>query len=451
MKKRNWVIAGAVVVLAALGIGYGIRSSHYQDRFLPKTEVLGVNVAGKTVKQADQKLKATLADVDYQLKDGGQTVATVSGKTLGLKRDYQALLGKLLAKQNPWGFSAVVLANSDKSALASSADSKEITTYATSEAASLNKTRTAPVAAKVVLKGDSYQVEKEQAGNQIDPHKLAEALAKAIQDNKHSVALKQTFYQPKAKATDKALIDAATKLEKIGRVKAVITITNHKEQIPASRLKSWLSYSNGAVQVDEKGVAKFVAELANKYNTYDKARQFKSTKRGTVTVPAGIYGWSIMQDKETAALIDLIKKGQDFDQQVLHRGTGYHADGADIGSTYLEIDKQNQHEWLYQNGKVVLDSPVVTGKPATPTPSGVFAVWSKQRNATLVGEDYRTPVSYWMPIDNTGVGLHDASWQPTFGGTWYQKHGSHGCINQPPSFIPKLWAAMSVGTPVIVF
>ncbi len=78
-------------------------------------------------------------------------------------------------------------------------------------------------------------------------------------------------------------------------------------------------------------------------------------------------------------------------------------------------------------------------------------MWSKQRNATLVGEDYRTPVDYWMPIDDTGVGLHDAPWQPTFGGTWYQKHGSHGCVNQPPAFMPKLFAAMSVGTPVIVF
>lgn len=451
MKRKSWLIGAAVVVLAAIGVGYGLRSNHYQDRFLPKTEALGVDLSGKTVKQADEKMKARLADVHYQLKDGGKTVATVSGQALGLKRDYTAMLNKLMTKQNPWGFSAVVLAQSDKTALASSADSAEIKQYASAEAAKLNPSRTAPVDAKVVLTGDSYKIEKEKPGNQIDAAKLAEALAGAIQDNHHTVALKQTYTQPKAKATDKALTDAVSKLKAIGDIKAVVTVTNHQEQISSSRLKSWLSYANGAVQVDRNGVAKFVSELADKYNTYNKTRQFKSTKRGTVSVPAGTYGWSIMQTKETDALISLIKAGKSFNQTVLHQGSGYHADGQDIGNTYLEVDKQNQHEWLYRNGKVVLDSAIVTGKPATPTPSGVYAVWSKQRNATLVGEDYRTPVDYWMPIDDTGVGLHDAPWQPTFGGTWYQKHGSHGCVNQPPAFMPKLFAAMSVGTPVIVF
>lgn len=450
MKRKSWLITAAVAILAVAGIGYGVRSNHYQDRFLPKTEALGVDLSGKTVKQADAKMKAQLADVNYQLKDGGKTVATVSGQTLGLKRDYTTMLNKLLSKQNPWGFSAVVLAQSDKTALASSADSAEIKRYANAEAAKLNLTRTAPVDAKVVLTNDSYNIEKEKPGNQIDAAKLAEALAGAIQADRHTVALKQTFAQPKAKADDQALKDAVSKLQAMGDIKAVVTVTNHQEQISSDRLKSWLSYSDGSVQVDRGGVAKFVSELADKYNTYNKSRQFHSTKQGTVTVPAGTYGWSIMQSKETDALIALIKAGKDFTQPVLHQGTGYHADGTDIGSTYLEVDRENQHEWLYQNGKVVLDSAVVTGKPATPTPSGVFAVWSKQRNATLVGEDYRTPVNYWMPIDNTGVGLHDASWQPTFGGTWYQQHGSHGCVNQPPAFMPKLFAAVAVGTPVIV-
>lgn len=451
MKRRSWLITAAVAVLAVVGIGYGIRSNHYQDRFLPKTEALGVDLGGKTIQQADQKMKAELSDVHFRLKDGGKTVATVSGQTLGLKRDYAAMLKKLMAKQNPWGFSAVVLAQSDKTALASSADSTEIKQYATAEAAKLNQNRTAPVDAKVVLTNDSYRIEKEKPGDQINAAKLAESLAGAIQDNRHTVDVKKTYDQPKAKAGDKALTDAVSKLKAIGDIKAVVRVTNHQEQISNSRLRSWLSYSNGAVQVDRSGVAKFVSELANKYNTYNKSRQFKSTKRGTVTVPAGTYGWSIMQNKETDALIALIKTGKSFNQTVLHQGSGYHDDGHDIGNTYLEVDKQNQHEWLYRNGKVVLDSAIVTGKPATPTPSGVFAVWSKQRNATLVGEDYRTPVDYWMPIDNTGVGLHDAPWQPTFGGTWYQKHGSHGCVNQPPAFMPKLFAAMTVGTPVIVF
>jgi Uncharacterized protein conserved in bacteria len=56
-----------------------------------------------------------------------------------------------------------------------------------------------------------------------------------------------------------------------------------------------------------------------------------------------------------------------------------------------------------------------------------------------------------MPIDDTGVGIHDSSWQPQYGGTWYKKHGSHGCVNTPPSKIAAVYANVKVGTPVLVF
>ena len=33
------------------------------------------------------------------------------------------------------------------------------------------------------------------------------------------------------------------------------------------------------------------------------------------------------------------------------------------------------------------------------------------------------------------IGIHDASWRDTFGGTIYKTSGSHGCINVPPAFV----------------
>ncbi len=40
----------------------------------------------------------------------------------------------------------------------------------------------------------------------------------------------------------------------------------------------------------------------------------------------------------------------------------------------------------------------------------------KQRDATLKGQGYASPVKFWMPF-NGGIGFHDASWRNTFGGT----------------------------------
>ena len=64
------------------------------------------------------------------------------------------------------------------------------------------------------------------------------------------------------------------------------------------------------------------------------------------------------------------------------------------------------------------------------TPAGTYPLTYKQRNAVLKGEGYRTPVDYWMPF-NGGIGMHDATWRSSFGGTIYKTGGSHGCINLP--------------------
>ena len=56
-----------------------------------------------------------------------------------------------------------------------------------------------------------------------------------------------------------------------------------------------------------------------------------------------------------------------------------------------------------------------------------------------------------MPITWGGVGLHDATWQPAFGGTLYYTIGSHGCINLPYGVASSIFEAFGVGTPVIVY
>ena len=87
------------------------------------------------------------------------------------------------------------------------------------------------------------------------------------------------------------------------------------------------------------------------------------------------------------------------------------------------------------------------------TPTGNFSAIYMQRNRTLVGPNnsYRSFVKYWIRITtNMAVGIHDASWRSEFGGNIYLTNGSHGCINVPPSIMPSIYEAVSLGTPVIV-
>lgn len=76
----------------------------------------------------------------------------------------------------------------------------------------------------------------------------------------------------------------------------------------------------------------------------------------------------------------------------------------------MEINLTAQHLYFYANGKLLVESDFVSGNAAKgwSTPAGAYSITYKQRNATLKGQGYATPVSYWMPF-NGGIGLHDAN------------------------------------------
>lgn len=107
--------------------------------------------------------------------------------------------------------------------------------------------------------------------------------------------------------------------------------------------------------------------------------------------------------------------------------------------------------YLIEDGEVTYSTSCVTGSVADgyDTPTGVYYVSWKTRNYTM--RSYNAFVYYWMPIDDsTGVGLHDATWRSTFGGSIYKTSGSHGCINLPLEAAKYLYNNTETKIPVIV-
>ena len=83
----------------------------------------------------------------------------------------------------------------------------------------------------------------------------------------------------------------------------------------------------------------------------------------------------------------------------------------DWGNRYIDVDLSTQTVRMYDDsGAQIFETACVSGKPATPTPSGMFTVYSKASPTVLNAEDgsYHTPVQYWMPFSG-GCGFHDAT------------------------------------------
>lgn len=458
MKKRSrMVIAISVILIAVFGL-YIFQSQRYRDTYLPRTNVAGVDVGGKTEAQANQLLQKHFEQQKFTLVDGTKKLVSFTGKTAGVKPEFTQKLASLKQQQNPWSWPWHLVKGTSMAQASQSltVDQTTFNQFVDKTITQLNQGRTASKNATIVKKNGSFTISSAVSGNRLSAKQLKTTIRHGLASSNGQIAVKTAYAKPTVNADSSSLKQAVTKLEKLHNEKITYAINGDKVTVPKATIYSWLTYTNGKVSLDAAQVKAYIVSLNKQYATINKDRQFKSTKRGTVTVPAGTYGWSINTASEVTALSAKVLAGKDFTRTPIVQGSGYSTDKNDIGNTYIEVDKTNQHMWYYKDGQLVLDTDVVTGKPGQDTPSGVDFIWNKQTNATLKGTNddgsaYASPVSYWMPVDYTGVGIHDASWQPKFGGDWYKEHGSHGCVNTPPTTMAKLYSLVDTGTPVVIF
>lgn len=226
--------------------------------------------------------------------------------------------------------------------------------------------------------------------------------------------------------------------------------------IPAEDLASMMKADMSGT-ADKKAVKKYVSKLANKYDNIYSTREFKSFTGKVITVPPGTYGWMIDQEAEVKQLIKDIESHENISRDPVFRAKGYGEYCRDMGDTYIDVDISAQEVNFYKNGTLIFSSPCVTGNRLTGTVTdvGAYYILNKLRNVVLRGRnvddtEYESPVSYWMGINWSGEGFHDASWRGSFGGSIWTYNGSHGCINMPLWRMPELYEKAAVGIPVAV-
>ncbi|MBF8808656.1 MAG: L,D-transpeptidase family protein [Enterococcus lacertideformus] len=462
-RKKNKSLQ--VALLSVLGVMlifigfYAYRSTYYTKHFLPNTVINSINVSNLTVEQANDKLKDTYSNKKISIEENGKVWEQIAKSELGYKDDFSSDLSHLLSQQNAWAWGKNYVSAAEKQKIDPQyTDQQKLETTVetfTNKLTELNKDRTQTQDATIEKSGETFKIKPEVNGDAIDVPTAVNALKNSIKDGKNKSELTAFQTKPKVTSTDKTLTEQLNTITTIANVKGTYSINGDTFQIPASAISNWLTYADGKVALDSAQVKQYITDLGKKYNTSTNDTKFKSTKRGEVTIPVGTYSWTIQTDAEAEALEKAILAGKDFTRSPIVQGSTT-SDHPLIESTYIEVDLKNQHMWYYKDGKVALETDIVSGKPTTPTPVGVFYVWNKEENATLRGTNddgtpYASPVNYWMPVDWTGVGIHDSDWQPEYGGELWKTRGSHGCINTPPSVMKELFGMVERGTPVLIF
>ena len=136
----------------------------------------------------------------------------------------------------------------------------------------------------------------------------------------------------------------------------------------------------------------------------------------------------------------------------------------ELTGTFVVVDISSQEVKLYCNNEVILTTPVVTGKPKTPSDKGLFEIYDISHSRYLIDPngEYKSYVDIMMKY-NGGEGLHDAEyhthedgfrhgWRDAseFGGDTYLKNGSHGCINMLHEDVMTVSDYVDIGTKVLV-
>ena len=455
------VCGGVVVLVGAVGGGlYWHESSKYKTCFLPGTIVDGMDVTGKTASEVEDAIMEQLKGYTLTINGREDLSESITGESVGLYAEFDDTLDKAIASQKPmdWGkyrFGKAVNEVNTDALLRYSDDmlNEAVEGLSCMDEENMREPEDAKISDYDSVTG-SYSIIKEDEGTELQEDKVKEAVATAIMSLAESVDLEEQgcYLAPSVTSEDEALKTACETMNKYVGAKITYKFGDKAETLNGNEIHNWLTVNGTSVSVSESKAAEYVKNLASTCNTAYKPKTLKTSYGKTVTITTGNYGWKIDQAKETAALVSLIKNGEQTSREPEYSQKAASHSGNDYGNTYVEINLTAQHLYFYANGKLLVESDFVSGNAAKgwSTPAGAYSITYKQRNATLKGQGYATPVSYWMPF-NGGIGLHDANWRKTFGGTIYKNGGSHGCVNLPPAVAKTIYENISAGDPVLCY
>lgn len=453
--RKKILIGSAAGVVAALVIAYLAGVVYYRGHLLRGTTINGINVSGKTVDQVQDAMKEYRLKVTEKGSDGEKLEDTITAGELGMALTDADKIKQIIREQGCMGWLFKKGGNYTDDKLMAVDDARLAQRIRTLKGFSADETVASQDAhISDYTEGKEYEIVKEVIGNQLDEEKTKTAVKEAVESMKESIDLAKAdcYKKPAVTSEDAALKQTLQQMNQCLKAKITYDFDGQQEVVDASLIHDWLKVKNGTVSLKKKKVEEYVANLRRAHDTIYRSRTFKTTSGKTVTINGGDYGWWMNTNGEIAKLTKQILAGKTVTRKPLYLQEAASFGAHDYGDSYVEINLTAQHLYVYQKGEKVLESDFVSGNTSlgNGTPEGVYSLTYKEEMGTLNGENYSTPVSYWMPF-NGNIGMHDATWRSQFGGNLYATGGSHGCINLPYKIAQKIYTYVEKGSPVICY
>ncbi|MBE5905479.1 MAG: hypothetical protein E7277_01630 [Lachnospiraceae bacterium] len=452
MKKAAIIGAGGLLVACGLYLGIGF---FYSSHYYPKTSINAVRCGNKTAAYVEERSRKKAENYILTVTDRKGSQFCLKGKDFSYAYQPKGEEAKLLKEQKAFLWPISIFQKHDYQLTSEVSFDKSRLATAVDGLAIFGKDYIErPQNAHIAITDTEYQLVEEVPGNEPIAANVQAEINKAVASGEASLVLSDDCYvEPEITTKDSLLQQTSQEIEKYLAATVHYEIDGQDENLDKERILSMLKVSeDGKVSVKTDKVVDFVQYLATKYNTYGDRRKFKTTKGDTIEVGGGDYGWVISKAKEQEQILADLAGGKPVSREPMYEQRALQSGLDDIGDTYIEIDYTKQKLWYYKEGKKRLTTKIVSGnlRQHNGSVDGVYKIVYKERNATLVGENYSSDVKYFMPFAYN-IGIHDASWRAEFGKEIYKTNGSHGCVNIPPKKAEKLFSMIEVGTPVVAY
>lgn len=434
------ILSFIAVIFTFLGIAFFVLDNNYKTKFLPETKINNIDVSNLTADEVDdiinnQYVNAYSLIVKNRIKD-----FQIYGTDISLKSNYKS--DELLKKQTlfdafkdkNYTIKNNISINNDE--LIDLLNKKLFQNSAEPKNAEIHKTE------------NGFEITPEDNGSSLNKDIAIEKITNAILNGEKEIDLENDYKNAEITKENEELKSRVNKLNNIAKKKIFLRVYNG--DVDEIGFDVFGKFIDENLDVDKEKIKKYVEELKNKYDTANKTRTFTTVSGSNIEL-SGPYGYTINQNKEIEELTKNVLDERNIERELIYSKKG-NFNGTEFGNKYVEVDLGNQIVYLVENGEVTYQSKCVSGnlRKGRRTPEGIYSITYKQKNAILKGQDYASPVKFWMPF-NKGIGLHDASWRNKFGGAIYKNNGSHGCINLPVDSAKVFFDNVETGTPVICY
>ncbi len=470
-KKRNAKkIVGIVCacIFGALAVVYLAGVVVFSNWYYPGTVIGSIDASMKSTGDVESELLSAVKG--YRVRVTGDGFDCELDMTeMGVSVDADTIAEKMHAALPAWQWPLLISQQNHQLTdlfVADYSGSSKLNDAIREKVDQFNETATQPQDAAVQYDAQEkrFVVVAEKHGTALDADAVVKEVDTSIVSFQSVVVLgNDQLAQPKIASSDTRLENAAETATSMSSITLNLSMAGHSAGVIDSDLISqWIKIDDEyAVTLDTDAVNAYITQLEGDLDTVGSQRTYTRPDGKQVSVSGGVYGWEVDGDALRSTINDAVASAtsQDIDIPCLSTGAEYNGAGKkDWGNRYVDIDLAEQHVRMYDDsGALVWESDCISGTPdgEHDTSVGVYWVNAKKSPSKLIGYEngkkiYESTVQYWMPFDGNAIGLHDADWQPGFGGTMYREgYGSHGCVNLPPDAAAKLYQILQEGDCVV--